>query len=339
MKLIIQIPCLNERDCLPQTIGELPRSVPGIDEIEVLIIDDGSTDGTSDVAREAGAHHIVRLRRNKGLSAAFMAGVEYALAHGADVLVNTDADGQYAGDGIAHLVEPVVAGRADLVVGDRQTDLQPDFSVAKRFLQRWGSWLVRRASGLEIRDTTSGFRAFNRASLLQLFVYNRFSYTLESVIQAGHLGLAIENVAVRTNPKRRESRLFGSIPEYLLKNGPVILRAYNMYWPLRTYGFLAVILLLIGCGLGARFLYYYVSEPGISGHIQSLQVGVGAVVLAFVVGLMGLLGDLIATNRRLGEDLLVRIRRLEHTLQPSGPTQGALGGFESYRTGAKPWRP
>ncbi len=339
MKLIIQIPCLNERDQLAGTLADLPRVVAGIDEIEVLIIDDGSTDGTADVARELGVHHIVRFPRNRGLAAAHMAGIDAGLRLGAHVIVNTDADNQYAGKDIARLVQPIVEGRADYVVGDRQTDKIAHFSPAKRMLQRWGSGLVRRASGTEVADSTSGFRAMSRKAAYHLFVHNRFTYTLETIIQAGEAGLAIENVQVGTNVKTRESRLFGSIPEYLRRSGGVIFRAYNMYWPVQTFGFFALMFLLLGLGLGGRFLYYFIQDPDYSGHMQSLLVGVGSTVLAFLVGLMALLADLMATNRRLSEEVLVRVRRLDARMErvEHGGASPTVEGIES--TGAPPWRP
>lgn len=337
VRLFIQIPCLNERDHLPGTFADLPRKVAGVDAIEVLIIDDGSSDGTSAVAAELGAHHVVRFPRNRGLAAAHMAGLDACLRLGADVVVNTDADNQYKGADIERLVAAVLAGRADIVVGDRQTDKIAHFSWIKRLLQRWGSALVRRASGTAVVDSTSGFRAMNRKAVSTLFVHNAFTYTLETMIQAGKRGLVVDNVAIVTNPKTRESRLFGSIPEYLRKNGPVIFRAYGMYWPVQTFGFMALMLLVLGLALGGRFLYFYLLDPDVSGHVQSLQVGVGAVVLAFVVGLMALLGDLLATNRRLSEELLARVRRLDASLALEQRRRGEpIEGV--YSTGAAAWR-
>lgn len=335
VRLFIQIPCLNERQWLAQTFADLPRSIPGITSIEVLVVDDGSTDQTSELARELGVHHIVRFPRNRGLAAAHMAGLDACLRLGADIVVNTDADNQYRGDDIARLVAPILAGHADVVIGDRQTDTIDHFSWPKRVLQRWGSRVVRRASGTAVADSTSGFRALSRRAIYGLFVHNRFTYTLETIIQAGQLGLAIENVRIQTNPKARESRLFRSIPQYVRRNGAVILRAYNLYWPVQTFGFLAVLLFLFGSGLGVRFVYFYVRDPDYSGHVQSLLVGVGAIVLALIVALMALLGDLLATNRRLTEEVLVRVRRLD--AQIAGTAGTSVDGVES--TGATPWSP
>ena len=335
MKLIIQIPCLNEREHLGETFAELPRAIAGIDEIEVLVVDDGSTDGTDALARELGVHHIVRFPRNRGLAAAHMAGVDACLRLGADIIVNTDADNQYRGSDIAKLVAPILEGRADLVVGDRRTDTIGHFSFVKRVLQRWGSRVVRRASGTDVADSTSGFRALNRRAAYALFVHNRFTYTLETIIQAGHAGLVLENVQIETNPQTRESRLFRSIGEYVRRNGAVILRAYNMYWPVQTFGFVALGLLLFGLSLGGRFVYYYIQDPDYSGYVQSLLVGVGAIVLAFLVGMMALLGDLMATNRRLTEEVLQRVRRLDAQLGREDSV-ASIEGVE--HTGASAWR-
>jgi len=337
VKLLIQIPCLDEREHLPATFADLPRALPGIDAIEVLVVDDGSSDDTAAVAEQLGAHHIVRFPRRRGLAAAYQAGVDACLQLGADIVVNTDADNQYRGDDIARLCAPILAGRADLVVGDRQTDTIPHFGPLKRLLQRWGSRVVRRASGTAVRDATSGFRAMNRRAAATLFVHNRFTYTLESIIQAGNAGLAIEDVAITTNPQTRKSRLFRTMGSYVRRNGAVIVRSYSMYWPVQTFGVIALLLLLLGLTLGARFTYFYLSRwPEPSGHTESLLVGVGAVVLAFLVGLMALLGDLVAANRRLTEQVLAQVRGLGVTLAAQTGA-AAISGYR--RTAAATWRP
>jgi glycosyltransferase involved in cell wall biosynthesis len=338
VKLIIQIPCLNEREHLPETFADLPRALPGVDCIEVLVIDDGSSDGTAALAEEIGVHHVIRFPGHRGLAAAYQAGVDACLALGADIIVNTDADNQYPGADIARLCAPILEGRADLVVGDRQTDSIPHFSPLKRLLQRWGSRVVRRASGTTVRDATSGFRAMNRRAAAALFVHNRFTYTLESIIQAGAAGLTIVDVAITTNPATRRSRLFRSMGSYVRRNGAVIVRSYGMYWPVQTFGVIAVVLLVLGLALGGRFTYFYVVRwPEPSGHTESLLVGVGAVVLAFLVALMAVLGDLSAANRRLTEQVLVQVRGLSAALAAQAAAPPPIPGYR--RTAAASWRP
>ncbi len=335
MKLIIQIPCLNERDTLGATIADLPRAIDGIDEIEVLVVDDGSTDGTAEEAERLGAHYVVRLPENRGLAAAFMAGIDAALRLGADIVVNTDADNQYRGEDIALLVAPIVAGHADVVIGDRRTDTIRHFSPVKRLLQRWGSRIVRTLSATNVSDSPSGFRAVSRRAALRLFVHNSFTYTIETVIQAGRQGLVVKNVPVQTNAKTRDSRLFTSLPQYLRRAGPVMFRAYAMYRPVQVFSGIAVALFLFGAGIGARFLYHYVKNPNYSGYTQSLTVGTGAVVLAFVTALVAMLAELLAANRRLMEEVLMRVRRLD--AKPWSQSDGApLEGIRT--TNSSPWR-
>jgi glycosyltransferase involved in cell wall biosynthesis len=338
MKLVIQIPCLNEQDQLAATIADLPRHVPGCDEIEVLVIDDGSTDGTFEHAKDLGVHHIVRFPEHRGLSAAFMAGLDAALRLGADVIVNTDADNQYCGSDIPRLVAPILAGRADVVIGNRQTDKIAHFSWLKRLLQKWGSSLVRGASGTNVADATSGFRAVSRGAALRMFVHNRFSYTLETIIQGGRSGFVFEDVDLgRTNHGTRRSRLFTSLPNYLRRNGPVIMRSYLMYRPVRTFAVAAAATFLVGATLVGRFLYYYVMQPTRSGHAQSLILGVGCIILAFLTAIVAALSDLLSANRRLLEEMLGRVRRLDADLaarawERGQPVEGVLS------TGQSPWR-
>ncbi len=334
MKLVIQIPCLNERDTLPETIADLPRKIDGIDQIEILIIDDGSSDGTAERAAELGVHHIVRFPQNRGLAKAFTAGIDAGVRLGADIIVNTDADNQYRGADIALLVAPILAGRAEFVIGDRQTDRIAHFSPIKKLLQNWGSGVVRRLSATNVADSPSGFRAISRKAALLLFVHNRFTYTLETVIQAGRAGIAIENVKIRTNAVTRESRLFRSIPDYLKKAGGVMFRAYAMYQPVQIFSRIALVFFLIGALTWGRFLYFYVSRGSAAGHVQSLIIGTGTIVLAFLVALVAMLAELLAANRRLLEDVLVRVRRLEspaHQLAAGASHEGIIS------TGHAPW--
>jgi glycosyltransferase involved in cell wall biosynthesis len=335
VKLIIQIPCLNERETLPATIADLPRTVDGIDEIEVLIIDDGSSDGTAEHAAELGVHHVVRFPRNRGLAAAFMAGIDAAMRLGADIIVNTDADNQYRGSDIPALVRPILDGKADLVIGDRQTERIAHFSPIKKVLQRWGSRVVRTLSATDVSDSPSGFRAISRKAALRLFVHNRFTYTLETVIQAGRAGLAIANVKIETNNKTRESRLFKSIPDYLKRAGAVMFRAYAMYRPVQVFSRLAMLLFVAGLATWIRFLYYFIVEDGASGHIQSLIVGTGVLLLSFIVALVAMLAELLAGNRRLLEELLVRVRRLDSEIKHTHEIPQIDG---VYSTGAPAWR-
>ena len=309
-KLIIQIPCLNEAKTLPATIADLPRSIPGIDRIEVLVVDDGSRDGTADVARSCGVDHVVRLRRNKGLAAAFMAGIDASLKRGADFIVNTDADNQYAGREIARLVAPLLAGEADIVIGDRNIAEVEHMSWRKRQLQRLGSWVVRQVSNTNVPDTTSGFRAYTRDAALRMTVVSEFSYTLESIIQAGKKRMAIAHVPVETNPRTRESRLFDSAFSYIKRSAATIVRIYAMYEPLKVFTYIGLTVFAAGLSISIRFLYYYFAGQG-QGKLQSLIASAVLLIVGFQVLVIGLLADVISGNRKLLEDLLYRMRSLE----------------------------
>jgi len=310
MKLIIQIPCLNEAETLPATLADLPRSVPGIDVIESLVIDDGSTDDTTAVARVHGATHVIRFRRRKGLAAAFMAGVDACLRHGADIIVNTDGDNQYGGAEIAKLVEPLLAGRADIVIGDRNIRDLRDMSAVRKMLQRLGSWVVRQVSTTQVPDTTSGFRAYTREAALRMTIVSEFSYTLESIIQAGRNRMAIAHVEVQTNPRTRPSRLFGSVRSYVQRSAATIVRIYAMYEPLKVFTYIGLTVFGAGFILGLRLVYYYFQyEAG--RHIPSAIAAAVLMLLGFQILVIGLLADVISGTRKLLEDLLYRVRRME----------------------------
>ena len=307
-KVIIQIPCYNESATLPGTLRELPRSLHGVDVLEWLVIDDGSTDGTSDVARTHGVHHIVRFDRNRGLASAFAAGLEASITAGADIVVNTDADNQYRADDIASLVTPIVERRADIVIGDRRVGSLPDFSWLKRRLQVLGSWVLGRAAELEIPDATSGFRALSRDAALRTLVLSNYSYTLETLIQAGARRAAVLFVPVGINPQTRPSRLMRSIPEYIGKSTVTIVRAYAMYRPLRVFVTLGSILIVLGLLPGFRFLYFYFSGNRV-GHVQSLILAAVLIIVGFQIVLIGLVADVLAANRKLLEEVVYRLRR------------------------------
>ncbi|HEX8803484.1 MAG TPA: glycosyltransferase family 2 protein [Acidimicrobiales bacterium] len=325
MKLIIQIPCLNEEDQLPATIADLPRQVPGFDTVEYLIIDDGSTDRTVDVAHELGVHHIIKLTNNKGLAYAFQAGLDASLKLGADVVVNTDADNQYDAADIASLVKPIVEGMADMVIGDREVMSIEHFSFAKKRLQRLGSWVLRRASGTGVPDATSGFRAYNREAALRLTVVSKFTYTLESLIQAGKSLVAVADVPVGVNPQTRESRLFPSMWTYIRRNVAALFRIYSNYEPLRVFTTLGCVLAVLGVLAWTPFLWDWFVHSDRSGHLQSIVLGGVLLLAALQVFALGVIADLVATNREVTQRALERVRRIELQLGVP-PTHYHAGG-------------
>lgn len=320
-KLIIQIPCFNEAENLPDTLVALPRRIAGIDQIEVLVIDDGSHDGTAEVARRFGVQHVVRHRRNRGLAAAFQSGLDAALAAGADIVVNTDADGQYEGADIAKLVAPIVAHEADIVIGDRGVANNAHFGPFKRLLQRIGSSVVRRLSRTEVTDAVSGFRAISRAAAQRITITTEFSYTTDMLIQAGRKRLKIVSVPIRTHAAVRPSRLFTSIPQFISRQLMTMARAYATYNPLRTFALIGSVIATLGLLPILRFLYFWATGDG-QGHIQSLVLGGSLLVLGVLTGLMGVLADLIGANRKLLEATLKHVRQLEEQvarLEPQAP--------------------
>ncbi len=341
MKLIIQIPALNEESHLPVTLADLPRQLPGIDVVEWLVIDDGSTDRTIEVARAHGVDHVVRLTNNKGLATAFQAGLDACLKLGADIVVNTDADNQYDARDIPKLIDPILAGKADMVVGDREVAKIEHFSALKIRLQHLGSAVVRRASETSVPDTTSGFRAYNREAALQVATVSKFTYTLETIIQAGKMLVAVDHVPIRTNPKNRESRLFPSMWAYVRRNGMSIFRIYALYEPLRVFMTLAAIVGVAALAIFARFLWFYFGGEG-AGHIQSLILGSMLFVAAVQLAALGVVGDILAGSRVLQQRVLERVRRVELQLgvAPShyepgvgGPVDVALDGAAGDRGG------
>ena len=310
VKLIVQIPFLDEATTLPATLGDIPRSIPGVDIVEVLVIDDGSSDQTTNVARSLGVDHVISFRRTRGLAAAFMTGIDACLKLGADVIVNTDGDNQYVGQDISALVAPLLRGDADIVIGDRNVPALEHLSWSRKFLQRLGSWVVRQVSDTRVPDTTSGFRAYTREAALRMTIVSEFSYTLESIIQAGKKRMAIAHVPVRSNPHTRPSRLFTSVWVYLKQSGSTIVRIYTMYEPLKVFTFIGLLTFAAGFVISVRFLYFYFTGSG-GGHLQSLLLAAVLLIVGFQVMLMGLVADVISANRKLLEDLLYRVRSLE----------------------------
>jgi glycosyltransferase involved in cell wall biosynthesis len=342
MKLIIQIPCFNEAEQLPQTLADLPRQVDGFDVVEWLIVDDGSSDETIAVARDHGVDHLVRLTNNKGLATGFQAGVDTALKLGADVIVNTDADNQYYGPDVAKLVKPILEGRADMVIGDREVTGIEHFSWLKKSLQRLGSWVVRQASSTSVPDTTSGFRAYNREAAIQIMVVSKFTYTLETIIQAGKLLVAVDHVPIRTNPKTRESRLFPSMGAYVRRNAVTIFRIYAQYEPLKVFWSLALLIGLISVGVWIRFAVSYAEGNG-KGHVQSLILGAVLFIAAVVLWALGVIGDLLAAQRAMTQKTFERVRRIELELgvapshyEPGGPAATSTETDGSAKGAAAP---
>jgi len=325
LKLIIQIPCHNEAETLPATIADLPKTIPGIDCIEYLVVDDGSTDSTSSVARELAVEHIIRLPTRQGLAQAFSTGLAACLKQGADIIVNTDGDNQYYGQDIERLIEPILAGRAEIVIGARPIDEIPHFSYTKKLLQRLGSWVVRKVSDTSVADVTSGFRAYSRQAALRLNVFSSYTYTLETIIQAGRSNMTVESIPVRVNPPLRESRLIRSIPGYIHRSLMTILRIFVLYKPLRFFVYLGSSLFGGGFIIGLRFLYFYFEGQG-EGKIQSLILGAVLLLMGVQLILMGMVADLIATNRRILEDIqyFERARELKE-----GRQEAARAGRES----------
>ena len=311
MKLIIQIPCYNEADTLEMALNDLPTELEGIDEIEYLIINDGSRDMTEEVARQWGVHHIVNFSQNKGLARGFMAGLDGCLRNGADIIVNTDADNQYYAEDIQTLIQPILDGKADMVIGARPIDETEHFSKLKKILQHFGSWAVRRASNTDIPDAPSGFRAMTREAAMHINVVNDYTYTLETIVQAGREKIAITSVPIRTNPELRPSRLFRGMWSYVKKSIVIILRAYMMYKPLKCFTYLSVPPIAIGLAIGMRFLYFWVTDGG-GGHVQSLILACTLIIIGFLTFMIGLVSDLMASNRRILTDTQYHVRRMEY---------------------------
>jgi len=307
MKLIIQIPCLNEEHTLPKTLADLPKKIEGIDSIEILLIDDGSKDKTVEVGKKLGVHHILQFTNNKGLAKAFISGINESLKLDADIIVNTDGDNQYFGGDIAKLIQPILRKEADIVVGDRQVETIRHFSPMKIFLQKFGSWVVRQLSGTLIPDATSGFRAYSRDAALQLNVVSDFTYTIETIISAGKKNLAITHIPVKTNKKLRESRLFPSIRVYLKRSLITMLKVYSMYRPLRLFTIAGGSTFLLGFIIGCRYLFFFF-QGQTEGHIQSLILSAILLIVGFQITMMGIAAELISVNRQLLEDIQLRIK-------------------------------
>ena len=314
MKLIIQIPCFNEADTLEVTLNDLPKHIDGIDEIEYLIIDDGSHDNTAEVAKKWGVNYVVRFRRNKGLAKGFMAGLDACLKNGADIIVNTDADNQYCGADIETLVRPILEKRAHIVIGERPIDDTEHFSPLKKKLQHFGSWVVRKASKTTIPDAPSGFRAYSREAAMRINVINDYTYTLETIVQSGREKMAVISVPIHTNPELRESRLFHSMWGYIKKSMLTIVRTYLMYRPLYFFFMLGSILALVGVGFFVRYFVFFCSGEG-GGHLQSLILASTLLIVGFQTIVVGLLGDVISANRKILQDVQYHVRKMDNSRQ------------------------
>ena len=314
MKLIIQIPCFNEAETLEVTLNDLPKHIDGIDEIEYLIIDDGSHDNTAEVAKKWGVHYVVRFRRNKGLAKGFMAGLDACLKNGADIIVNTDADNQYCGADIETLVRPILDKKAHIVIGERPIDDTEHFTPLKKKLQHFGSWVVRKASKTTIPDAPSGFRAYSREAAMRINVINDYTYTLETIVQSGREKMAVMSVPIRTNPELRESRLFHSMWGYIKKSMLTIVRTYLMYRPLYFFFMLGSILALVGVGFFVRYFVFFCSGEG-GGHLQSLILASTLLIVGFQTIVVGLLGDVISANRKILQDVQYHVRKMDYSRQ------------------------
>ncbi len=324
MHLIIQIPCYNEEETLPATLADIPPHIPGVDTIETLVIDDGSTDNTVDVARRLGVDHVIRLPGHKGLAVAFQTGLDACLKLGADIIVNTDGDNQYPQADIPRLIAPILHNEADIVIGDRQVQTVPHFSPSKRRLQQWGSWVVRLASGTQVPDATSGFRAYSREAALRLSVLTRYTYTLETIIQAGKKGLRVTYVPIQVSQPTRDSRLIKSNWSYVKQSAATILRLYAFYEPLRTFFYISLPFVIVGLFTLVRFGYFAITgQSGVGRHVQSLVVGGTLLTIGFLLFTLGIIADLIAANRMLIEETLYRIKRMEIAKDHPAPSDNS----------------